>query len=103
MIWVHIDQFQICHTSKNIQTVVHEQTRSHLSSLNVIPEEQAAYRENHSTETTNCAIMNDLIEITRNNDCGIQIIIDLSAAFDTVDHAYLLEGLKSVGIDEDCH
>ena len=61
------------------------------------------YRENHSTETTNCAIMNDMIEITRNNECGILIMIDLSAAFDTVNHAYLLEDLKSVGIEEECY
>ena len=93
----------LSYLSKIIETVVYEQTWSHLSSLNIIPEEQSAYRENHSTETTNCAIMNDMIEITRNNECGILIMIDLSAAFDTVDHDYLLEDLKKVGIDEDCN
>ena len=93
----------LSYLSKIIETVVYEQTWSHLSSLNIIPEEQSAYRENHSTETTNCAIMNDMIEIIRNNECGILIMIDLSAAFDTVNHTYLLEDLKNVGIEEDCY
>ena len=87
--------------SKIIEFAVYEQSWSHLVSQNIIPEEQSAYRENHSTETTNCAIMNDMIEITRNEDCGILIMLDLSAAFDTVDHDYLLEDLKTVGFDED--
>ena len=87
--------------SKIIEFAVHEQSWSHLSSQKIIPEEQSAYRENHSTETTNCAIMNDMIEITRNGDCGILIMLDLSAAFDTVDHDYLLEDLKTVGFEED--
>ena len=93
----------LSYLSKIIETVVYKQTWSHLSFLNIIPEEQSAYRENHSTETTNCAIMNDMIEMTRNNECGILIMIDLSAAFDTVDHDYLLEDLKMVGIDEQCY
>ena len=37
--------------------------------------------------------MNDMIEITRNEDCGILIMLDLSAAFDTVNHDYLRENL----------
>ena len=93
----------LSYLSKIIETVVYEQTWSHLSSLNIIPEQQSAYRENHSTETTVGAIMNDMIEISRNNECGILIMIDLSAAFDTVNHAYLLGDLKKVGIDEDCY
>ena len=93
----------LSYLSKIIETVVYEQTWSHLKSLGIIPEEQSAYRENHSTETTNCAIMNDMIEIIRNNQCGILVMIDLSAAFDTVDHTYLLEDLKNVGIEEDCY
>ena len=91
----------LSYLSKVIETVVFEQTWSHLTSLNIIPEEQSAYRENHSTETTNCAILNDMIEITRNGDCGILVMIDLSAAFDTVDHKYIIDDLKSVSIEGD--
>ena len=87
--------------SKVIEAAAYQQSWFHLSSQNIIPEEQSAYRENHSTETTNCAIMNDMIDITRNGDCGILVMLDLSAAFDTVDHDYLLEDLKSIGFDED--
>ena len=87
--------------SKIIEYAAYEQSWIHLNSQNIIPEEQSAYRENHSTETTNCAIMNDMIDISINGDCGILIMLDLSAAFDTVDHDYLLEDLKTVGFDED--
>ena len=45
--------------------------------------------------------MNYMIDINEKGDCGILIMLDLSAAFDTVEHDYLLEDLKNVGFDED--
>jgi len=53
----------------------------------LLPELQSAYRVHHSTET---AVLKILADILSALDTG-----DLSAAFDTVDHATLLRRLKT--------
>ena len=93
----------LSYLSKIIETTVHEQTWEYLKQANIIPENQSAYRENHSTETTVCAVINDMTDIIANGKCGILVMLDLSAAFDTVDHNLLLKDLSSVGITEDVH
>ena len=35
-------------------------------------------------ETTVCSIMNDMIQMVSEGKCGILVMLDLSAAFDTV-------------------
>ena len=89
----------LSYLSKIIERTVYEQTWAFLRSQKIIPNEQSAYRENHSTETTVCAITSDMTEIVANGKCGILIMLDLSAAFDTVDHKLLLDDLRHVGID----
>lgn len=86
--------------SKIIEATVHEQLLIYLKENGLISEAQSAYRENHSTETTICAVMNDLVKIVDESKCGILVMLDLSAAFDTVDHDILLEDLKALGIEE---
>ena len=93
----------LSYLSKIIEKVVHEQTWEHLKQLNIMPYDQSAYRENHSTETTVCAINNDMTEIITNGKCGILVMLDLSAAFDTVEHKLLLEDLRAVGIEKNVY
>ena len=89
----------LSYLSKVIETIVHDQTYNHLRLLNAISEHQSAYRKNHSTETTICSVVSDMIDIIEDSKCGILVMLDLSAAFDTVDHKLLLQDLLSVGID----
>ena len=88
----------LSYLSKLIETIISEQLWSHVQEINVIPENQSAYRANHSTETTLCSIMNDMIGIVDEGKCGILIMLDLSAAFDTVVHEYLLDDMRSIGV-----
>ena len=46
-----------------------------------------------------CSVMNDMIQMVSEGRCGILVMLDLSAAFDTVVHEYLLSDLKFIGID----
>lgn len=55
--------------------------------------------EDNSTETTTFSMVIDLQVLMDNRKCGNIIILDLSAAFDTVVHEILLSDCKSVGID----
>ena len=51
-----------------------------------MPMYQSAYRENHSTETTICQEIIDLTTMLDNGKSDILVMLDLIAAFDTVDH-----------------
>ena len=55
--------------------------------------------KNPSTETTMGSIMKDVIPIRDEGKCGIPVMLDLRAAFDTVVHEYLFNDLKHVGIE----
>ena len=80
--------------SKILEKVVASRIQSHLLSNSLSSSFQSAYRMFHSTETTLLGIHNDLILAM---DCGevtSLILLDLSAAFDTVDHSILLHRLQ---------
>ena len=61
---------------------------------------QSAYREGHSTETALVRVFNDLVLNADANKINILCLLDLSAAFDTIDHGILLTRLeKTFGIN----
>ena len=56
---------------------------------------QSGYRRNHSCETAMIKIVNDINHIVENKNMVALILLDLSAAFDTVDHDVLIRKLKN--------
>jgi hypothetical protein len=56
---------------------------------------QSAYRKQQSTETALLKIMDDLYRIVDERKAAVLIGLDLSAAFDTIDHAVLSRHLQS--------
>jgi hypothetical protein len=57
---------------------------------------QSAYRKHHSTETALLKILDDLYRIIDDRRSAVLIGLDLSAAFDTIEHDILIERLKTV-------
>ena len=55
---------------------------------------QSAYRKYHSTETALIRVHNDLLKAVSEKGGAILVLLDLSAAFDTIDHALLLNILE---------
>ena len=47
---------------------------------------QSAYRENHNTKTAVLKVKSDILKSIDNQKVTCLILLDLSAAFDTVDH-----------------
>ena len=54
---------------------------------------QSAYRKHLSTETALLQVVNDIHQATDNKWEAVLVMLDLSVAFDTVDHAILLDRL----------
>lgn len=84
--------------SKIIERAILTQLLPLLRQNEIIPIFQSAYRQYHSTETALIKIHNDLVENTCTGAVSILILLDLSAAFDTVDHELLLKDLYNSGI-----
>ena len=66
-----------------------------LKEHNLLPSYQSAYREYYSTETVLVKVQNDLLIAADNHRVSLFASIDLSAAFDTVDHSILMKVLES--------
>ena len=79
---------------KLIERVVLKRLNEHLSKNNLHCSEQSAYKKNNSTETLLIRIWNDLLIATDERKATVVMLLDLSAAFDTVDHGLLLKILK---------
>ena len=62
----------------------------------LIPYLQSAYRQNHSNETALIKVKNDLLMNMDKGHVTLLVLLDLSAAFDTVDHTILLGRLQSL-------
>ena len=62
---------------------------------------QSAYRQQHSTETAILKVQNVVIADLDTGKCTVLGSLDLSAAFDTVDHQILLKRMRHIyGIDD---
>ena len=69
---------------------------------NLLPDLQSAYQANHSMETAVLEVVSDILAALDLGDLAALVLIDLSAAFDTVDHVTLLwwlHGLDGVAIN----
>ena len=61
---------------------------------------QSAYRTGHSTESALTKVQNDLLCTIDKHGVSILVMLDLSAAFDTVDHDVVLDRMHTLlGID----
>ena len=80
--------------SKLLEKLVLQQLVSHLSTHNLHSIHQSAYWSGHSTETVLLRILNDLLTSLDDSKISILLLLDLSAAFDTIDHEILLSRLK---------
>ena len=81
--------------SKLTERAVFCQIHDHLTINRLYPKAQSAYREHHSTETALLRVKNDILLNVNQQRVTSLVLLDLSPAFDTVDHTILLNRLSS--------
>ena len=85
--------------SKSIERTVSTQLLDLLSANDTLEPLQSAYRPGHSTETALVKVQNDIRNAIDNHQVTIMLLLDLSAAFDTVNHSILINRLENcVGV-----
>ena len=80
--------------SKMVEKVVAARLQKDLQDNQLYKPMQSAYRPAHSTETALVRVTNDLLCAVDKQQAVILVLLDLSAAFDTVDHDILLQRLQ---------
>jgi len=86
--------------SKFIEKDIHHQLTDFFNSNKIIPEQQSGFRKHHSTTTLLIKVVNDIYEALDNNEIVSLVMIDMSKAFDSVNHKLLLSKFKSLGFKD---
>ena len=85
----------IAFLSKTIERAVAAQTLNYLTKNNLLAKFQSAYRQFHSTETALLRVCNDILQAIDEGQEVVLVLLDLSSAFDTIDHKVLLDRLHT--------
>jgi len=79
--------------SKLIERLVAKRLINYLTTNGMLPKFQWAYRSHHSTETAVAKVLSDILLVLDEGDLACLALLDLSAAFEIVDHEVLLQRL----------
>ena len=81
--------------SKLVERAADSQISDYLTAHNLLAPTQSAYRRYHSVETSLLKVQNDILHYLDNSQGILLVLLDLSAAFDTIDHQILLNRMKN--------
>jgi len=80
--------------SKLAERVVKLRLADYLSTNNLLNSFQSAHIKHHSTETTLLSVHDHIVKAMCHHQVTSLTLLDVSAAFDTIDHSILLERLS---------
>ena len=82
--------------SKVLERVVAAKLTNYMTINQLHEPMQSAYRACHSTETALVLVQSDILRTLDQGGAAFLVLLDLSAAFDTIDHSILLSRMESV-------
>ena len=80
---------------KSIEKLAANTLHDHLMKYSLYAKFQSAYRANYSTETALLKVHSDIVSAIDVKKSAFLILLDLSSAFDTIDHSILLNRLEN--------
>ena len=88
---------------KILERVMCNRLYKYLIQSNILYSKQLGFQNGHSTDHAVVQLVDQIIESFENNKYTLGVFIDLSKAFDTVDHSILLKKLELYGITDRNH
>ena len=89
--------------NKIFEKLIYNRLISFFETYKIINTNQHGFRSGHSTELATCKFYEDVLINLNNNHASCAVIIDLSKAFDSVNHQILLHKLYRYGIRGSTH
>jgi len=78
-----------------LERLVAQQLQQYLCTAGLLPTLQSGFRPLHSTETALLHVLSNILTAVDPGDFEALVLLDLSAAFDTVDYDILLQSLQT--------
>lgn len=85
----------MAYISKLAETAVTDKLETHMTMNDLYPTFQSLYRKYHNTETALLKVCNDNLMNMNPQQVTLLVMLDLSTAFDMVNHEMLLTYLQS--------
>lgn len=85
----------LAYLSKTVERLIAKRLKKHMDANMLHEPLQSAYKEFHSCETALLRVQNDILMAVDGKKCVLLILLDLSAAFDTVDYHKLFSLLAN--------
>ena len=86
--------------SKIFEKVIYQQLYAYFENSNLFFKGQYGFRKDHYTEMSSLELVHRILSFMDNGDTPIGIFLDLSKAFDTLNHNILLHKLKHYGLSK---